>query len=56
MANEFPKLAKQYKFYIQEVQQTSSKIDKTDPHLETFNSQAIKIERTSKNLASRKEK
>lgn len=55
MANEPSKFAKTHKFHIPEVQQTSSEIDKTDPHLET-NSQAIKIERRRENFASREGK
>lgn len=43
MAKELPKLAKHHKFYIQEVQQTSSKIDKTDPHLDTLTVKLLRL-------------
>ena len=48
MANELPKLAKQHKFHIQKVQQTSSKIDKTDPHLETGTIKLLKLKEQEK--------
>lgn len=48
MANELPKLAKQHKFHIQEVQQTSSKIDKTDPHLGTLTVKLLKCKEQEK--------
>lgn len=55
MANELPKFAKPHKFHNQEVQQTSSKIDKTDPHLETLTVKLLKLKKRE-NLAIREGK